>query len=142
MAINTIITWTRKGTCDRRKCRAACCRALNIESGEFENDRGTIPSELTVHFTNSTCSNINELGRTFDCKIYKNRPSVCEEFPSSPWDMIYRKVKSRCSYWFEIEIKEVEDNTSPSPTDSPSPNLSPSPTPDVGDIRFERNGGT
>lgn len=130
------ITWTRKGKCDRQKCRAACCRALNDDTGSFANDLGVTPGEMQVLFAHFSCSNINELSASFDCKIYKNRPTLCREFPSSPWDGIYQRVKGKCTYWFEIQIKKVEIQVSPSPTDSPSPALSPLPSPSI-----DTNGG-
>jgi hypothetical protein len=127
--ITTMIKWTRKGKCDRKNCKAACCRALNLSTGSFDNDCGVTPDQMLIVYANSTCSNINELNSTFDCKIYKNRPTLCKQFPSSPWDLIYQKIKDKCSYWFEIEIKVV--NIEPSPVDSPE--ISPSPVATIDD---------
>ena len=45
-------------------------------------------------------------------------------FPESPWDLIYQRVKRVCSYWFEIEITEIE---SPYPSEEPSHSPVPSP---------------
>jgi hypothetical protein len=124
MPIRYVIKWTRRGRCNQKACRAACCRALNLLSGSFNNDNATKPSEENIAFTNARCSQINELSDSFDCAIYKNRPSVCKDFPASPWDLIYRRVKRVCSYWFEIEIIK-EDIVSPNP--DVSPDASPSP---------------
>ena|SRR4030042_2046488 len=124
--MNILIKVTRRGFCDRNKCKAACCRALNLASGNFANDCGITPSEMTIFFTQYRCTNINESSAGRDCRIYKNRPTLCKEFPTSLWDLIYHKVKDVCSYWFEIEIKELPD---PSPVDSQSPSAIPSPSP-------------
>ena len=126
--MNILIKVTRKGFCDRSKCKAACCRALNLVSGSFANDCGITPSEMNVFFTQYACTNINDLSPNRDCRIYKNRPTFCKEFPTSPWDLIYQKVSAVCSYWFEIEIKELPD---PSPVDSPEVSVSPSPSPAI-----------
>ena len=124
MATGFLITWIRRGKCNRQQCRAACCRALNLDAGTFDNDMGITPDEIQVLFADYSCTNINELSDSFDCKIYKNRPTLCKEFPSSPWDRIYQRIKSKCAFWFEIEIKKIEFPLSPSPMDSPSPSPS------------------
>lgn len=128
MSKELIITYTRYGMCNRRKCEAACCRLLNLESGSFSNDNAIRPSEEQITFVNHQCNFLIAFTPSNDCSIYRNRPSVCNEFPCSPWDLIYLKVKNVCSYWFEIQITEIE---SVSPVDSPSPDISPSPSPSV-----------
>jgi len=124
MAKHISITYTRRGLCDRTKCKAACCRILNVQTETWINDNAVKPIERLVLVTNWSCSWLNQLVDVNACGIYKNRPSACKEFPSSPWDLIYQKVKDKCSYWFEIEIKETD--IEPSPVDSPE--ASPSPT--------------
>lgn len=106
-----LVKYTRKGKCDFRKCGTACCSALNIKDGEIEND---FNSNVRVLFTDHRCDNISLLPDA-RCSVYYDRPFVCREFPVSPWDLIYMRIKNRCTYWFEIEIKEVEENVSPSP---------------------------
>lgn len=120
MSKTLIITYTRKGTCNYLKCKGACCAALNLRNGDMENDLS--PGDR-ITFTNYRCMYLENTGA---CRIYRNRPSVCLAFPESPWDTIYQRVKGKCSYWFEIEMKEVDDDLSP--TDSPSPTLSPEPS--------------
>lgn len=119
MAKMLIITYKRRGRCNYQKCKGACCAALNLCNGEMENDLS--PGDRLT-FTNYRCVHLENTGA---CRIYHNRPSVCCTFPESPWDLIYQRVKDKCSYWFEIEMKEVDDALSP--TDSPSPALSPEP---------------
>lgn len=126
MAKLTIIKYTRRGVCDRKKCNAACCRILNLENGSWTNDNAITPIQRLVVYQNWSCGWLNSLADTSACGIYKNRPSPCKEFPSSPWDLIYLKIKDKCSYWFEIEIIVLDVHTSPvdSLEASPSPKSS------------------
>ena len=119
MSKTLIITYIRKGQCNYRECKGACCAALNLCNGEIEND---LSPENRLTYANYRCDYLENTGA---CRIYRNRPTFCQTFPESPWDLIYQRIKHKCTYWFEIEIKEVENDLSP--TDSPSPALSPEP---------------
>lgn len=128
MAKQIVVKYTRRGKCNSAKCRVACCQQLNIKSGYLHNDQAPRPSEEEIDVVESTCSALDVLNVVNPCTIYRNRPTVCREFPASPWDLIYRKVKAVCTFWFEIEIEEIEITS--------SPEASPSP-----EIKLEANGG-
>lgn len=111
----TIVKYTRKGFCDYVKCKALCCRSLNVENAFIKNDND---NSRMIPCTDYRCPNIN---KDFTCKVYTKRPTVCELFPASPWSTLYRRVQHKCSYWFEVEITYVEVATSELPSPSPSP---------------------
>jgi len=79
------IKYIRHGKCNQ--C-GACCRALS--PGEWKNG-----------MTGATCNKLVK-GK---CSIYKDKPEECKEFPNSPGDLIYKRVKDKCGYWFE-EIRK------------------------------------
>jgi len=39
------------------------------------------------------------------CSLHPDKPAPCLEWPATPNDLIYQKVKDKCTYWFE-EVKE------------------------------------
>jgi len=82
MKIST--SYIRKGKCSQ--C-GECCRQLNDD----------------LWGKNHICDNLkNNL-----CNINSNKPLECGEFPNSPWDLIYLKVKNKCGFWFEVTTNRL-----------------------------------
>jgi len=109
----TRVKYTRRGECNFKECKAACCRSLNKGSGSIKNDND---GDTRIDFVDHTCPHIE---RGFGCAIYDKRPSVCREFPSSPWDLIFARIEKVCGYWFEVEIEYDEELVSDLPSPSP-----------------------
>ena len=122
----TKVKYTRKGFCDYVTCEALCCRSLNVENAFIKNDND---SNRMIPCAGYRCPNI---GKDFKCKVYTKRPTVCEEFPVSPWSTLYRRVQAECSYWFEVEIIYMETLTSEIPSPSPSPDSDTNVAPNSG----------
>lgn len=107
MSILIEIRWERKGECDYKACKAICCRSFT-SSGELKNEND---HDSLVTVTEGICEYVNSIDSK--CDIYNKQPSTCREFPLSPWDIMYRRVSEKCSYWFEIEIRITELDVSP-----------------------------
>jgi len=89
MNIPPQIKYIRKGKCTQ--C-GECCKHLHLASSE----------DWPQGMTGTVCNQLNKNGT---CRLHPDKPPECSEFPNSPGDLIYRKVKDQCGYWFE-EIRK------------------------------------
>lgn len=107
--------YNRKGKCDYKKCKAACCRFMLINAdslGESIKDywKGHGFDLIYINgvphwFKNSPCSHLDL--KTYKCKLQKTKPIVCQQFPT-PDDIVYKKVIKVCSFNFPDKKKSMK----------------------------------
>lgn len=100
--------YKRTGTCDYKKCGAACCRFMDIGvilNDEHEKYLSGFPKVKFIELNgwkhiviDAPCKNLNL--ETFECKIQENKSAACSQFPM-PHDSVFKLVQEKCSYQFE-----------------------------------------
>ena len=106
--------YKRKGICDYKACKAACCRfsivgttsktpmKQYIKGMGFKIERIGNSDEIILE---KPCKYLDL--QTYKCKRYERRPIPCRQFPI-PSDKVYQRVRRVCSYRFESETKEIK----------------------------------
>lgn len=104
--------YNRKGKCDYKKCKAACCRFMLISADSLaEGIKGywkghgfdlIYMNGKAMWLKDSPCTHLDL--KTYKCKLQKNKPIICQQFPI-PHDAVYKKVIKVCSYRFPKEQK-------------------------------------
>lgn len=105
--------YDRKGKCDFRKCKGACCRFSLIGSFSLEpymqyiKNMGyrieTIDGKR-YGILEKPCRQLDL--KTYKCRIYQRRPIPCRQFPV-PSDLVYKRVRKACSFFFEGKGEEL-----------------------------------
>ena len=114
--------YKRTGTCDFKKCKAACCRfayMAEVNNDEYEKYISGFPNIKFIELNgrkhiiiDRPCKNLNM--KTFKCKIQENKSVACNQFPTQD-DSVFKLVQGKCSYRFEkkeeimMGIKGMED---------------------------------
>ena len=99
----------RKGKCDFKKCKGACCSFLLLgwvnDEGHskymkcFPNVKTLMTGGKKAIIMDILCKSLDK--KTFKCKLHnKNKPICCRQFPL-PTDGVYAIVAKKCSYRFE-----------------------------------------
>lgn len=110
VAANKSFYYQRYGKCNPQKCGSACCRfAVATEGSEyhqlaFAGVRSPVArikqrKDVIIIFA-FHCPNITTDGK---CKLHnkKTQPEVCDKFPMTTTDAMYRYVKRYCRYYFK-----------------------------------------
>jgi hypothetical protein len=90
-----MIQYIRHGKCKPDECNSLCCKVMERSDEIIQLDKNGICTKLK----NNMCS-----------LQTKNKPNVCKEWPRSPHDPIFLKVKEKCGFWFEIKEEPDEDD--------------------------------
>jgi hypothetical protein len=112
--------YKRFGKCNPKNCAGACCRYNVFKqyccASSYHVNVKT-PS-TGVYIETVKCKNYDlviglhnckYLTKNCRCKLHnkKNQPTVCEKFPMSPRDGVYKYVKKYCGFYFKkIKIKK------------------------------------
>ncbi len=108
--------YNRSGTCDYKKCNAACCRFIclgkateaHVEHKRFFKYFGVELVRIGVEdvmIMKKDCKYLDK--RTLKCKIHKSKSYCCRNFPT-PGDYHYKIVKKLCSYIFKKDKKAAK----------------------------------
>jgi len=92
----------RVGECDYKACGGACCTYYHVDVRGDKKELINRPENSTAY--NIRCSHCAEDSK---CKIYKDRPTECSQFPAYPTDPLYWIVRKKCSIKFEI-VRELK----------------------------------
>jgi len=108
--------FNRKGNCDYKKCKAACCRFSAL---------GTVTSLAQEKYFKGFGYKIVQIGenriiiddrpcnyldlKTYKCKRQKTKPMACRQFPL-PHDEVFKRVRKVCTHSF-IDQKVEKDLT-------------------------------
>ncbi len=104
----------RKGECNSKKCRAACCRfsIVNTEyrapAIEYFKHMGLTSETIAGKkylILDKECKHLDL--KTYKCRIYKRRPIPCRHFPI-PSDIVYLRIANKCTFKFETNKKEIK----------------------------------
>ena len=78
--------YIRKGKCQPKKCMNACCKNFGEPVAPLKEVDG-----CCVWLKANKCSR------------QKNKPKVCLNFPVSPFDGMYERIKDKCGFYFVKE---------------------------------------
>ncbi len=95
----------RKGKCDPKKCKSACCKFYMVNGGFGTDDyiEGFLEKTKYGDFKiNKYCKHLDV--KNNKCKVWgtDNFPKVCRQFPHIT-DSVYKHVFDVCSFKFEIK---------------------------------------
>ena len=106
--------YIRTGSCNYKKCQAACCRFNCLGHRphnkkdyhfmtDFQHYQGVLIKKINgidFHLSPRLCPHIAVDGK---CELHKKnkQPNVCKYFPMSPNDGVYLALKHVCSYKFK-----------------------------------------